>query len=278
MIWVWCLLLEQIGYSEVVTAVPVQKLPHPCVVLGFPLVLEHRVLGCDRSGLPNQLWDTELNHVVTLPATSWAIGDALFAVGRTGGVWDWTHADWHTPQRRVLDDIIDGSVRIQNSHVLWVTTDSVHVLDLETGIIRERTANPVQGQAPVWLDEAVAWIEWGTQPSIQMWTVGSDTTVTIPATLPTQLYSSKQGLYWIDTEGVQQWDVTEGSLQTVQVGLMQDLWVTEDHLCWTQVDADDVDVWCDGVRWVREGVQRSPRVQSWGRTFVENGQLMKVIE
>ena len=278
MIWVCLYLFEQAGYSEVISAVPVQQLPHECAVSGFPLVLDDFVLGCDRTGVPNQFWDIVRNEVSMLPSSSWATGDDLFAIGRSGGLWDSTQADWHQPKRRVLDDVVEGSVQISDLHVLWVTRDSVHVLDLETGVSRQHPAEPVQGQAPVLFEDSLAWIEWGSQPSIQVWTVGNDATVTIPATLPTQLYSSKQGLYWIDTAGIQQWSFIDRKVRTVQSGLIQDLWVTNEHLCWTQVHPDDVDVWCDGTRWKRDGVQRSPRVQSWGRTFVENGQLMKVIE
>ena len=54
MIWVCLYLLEQAGYSEVISAVPVQQLPHECAVSGFPLVLDDLVLGCDRTGVPNQ--------------------------------------------------------------------------------------------------------------------------------------------------------------------------------------------------------------------------------
>ena len=278
MIWVWCLLLEQIGHSEVITAVPVQKLPHPCEVTGFPLVLEKSVLGCDRSGIPNQLWDVELNQVRTVPSATWAMGNELFATGRNGGRWDLNQADWYQPKRRVLDDVGAESVRIQDSHVLWVTNQSVHVLDLETGLARERKATPVVGQPPVWLDGSVAWIEWGAQPSIQVWTIDSDAILEIPATLPTQLYNSKKDLYWIDTVGVQHWNTADKDVRTVQTGLIQDIWVSDAHLCWSQVHADDVDVWCDGIRWEREGGQRYPRIQPWGRTFVENGLLMMILD
>ncbi len=257
-------------------AIPVHRVPHACQESGFPLVLEQGILGCDKSGRVSRWYpfdDGEPSGTIdTLPEGSWLLGQVPFRGGMNGGLWHPITKDWSGPNSRTLSTIDEGQGFATEQHVLWSSVEAVHWMSLGSGIQRQHSAHPLQGQHPVWWKDSIAWVEWGNQPGIHLFNVQTAEPQYIRSEYPTSLVATAEGVYWICGGDICQW--TSTGVLTQGRDRIHELYNSEKGLCWTQWLEGDVDILCEGGwRLKRAGDQSQPVWRGESLYFIESGKL-----
>ena len=268
--WTGWLCLQK-AYAESVS-IPVHSLPHSCNTHGFPQVMEFGVLGCFKDGRTGLWMDEKTRQTEELPAENWARGSVLFQSGIASGMWALQAQTWAVPSRRIADMVPEGQLYATKEFVLWVDEQMVHQLDLQTNQRRGTEANPLQGTHPVSVAKQVAWIEWGKQMGIHLWSPSTDTHTWIASRYPSSLVYHDSQLVWVSEGVIVVW--SPDTKKTVRAeSKVQEVFSTERGLCWTQW-LTDIDIVCDwGFRLQRLGHQTNPVWKGESLYFTESDTL-----
>ena len=253
-------------------AVPVHALPYACKEYGFPQIMETGILGCTKSGASGLWMSVHSGQTEELPVGQWAQGTVLFQTGVHGGLWDLSAWDWSQPKVRVTANIPEGQVYSNEEAVVWTETSSVHHLDISSRLHKQRSASPLTGTHPVPYIDQVAWIEWGEQMGIHLWSPKTNEGSTIASPYPSSLVVHQEQLAWVSEGQIVTWHPREGQ-SGFREGRVQSVFSTEKGLCWTQW-FDDIDIVCENDwRLKRSGHQSHPVWKGDALYFIEDGKL-----
>lgn len=275
------ILLHMLVVDAEPLAIPVHEMPFVCREAGFPMVLDHGVLGCSRDGSLDRWFDFATRTVLDVPMEQWASGDALFRLGAEGGLWDVQTQRWKEPRRRVLASIsMSGTYRsrVQDNMVVWTDENSIRWLDLTTGHAKVHDANPLGGQVPVWWNGSVVWIEWNQTMGIHIWMPSQQVYRTIESSYPTSLTKNKDRLAWVSEGDVFTWSFEQGERRLGRTQVQQ-VYGTDKGFCWTQWHVEDVDIFCEGDWHLkRSGHQSYPVWLGERLYFLEEDRLWTISE
>ena len=252
--------------------VPVHRLPYSCNRHGFPIVMQNGILGCFKDGSTGLWLDDATNQTHALPAGDWTSGEVLYRIGQTSGLWDLQSQSWAEPARRIVGTVDADMVFASAENILWADEKKVYRLNVLSGEVLSKSAKALQGTHPIAYGADVAWVQWGDEMGIHVWSPSKNSKIWMPSPHPTSLITHDDALVWVSQGQILSWVHGEVKVVISNAGI-QEVFSTQSRLCWTRWN-QDLDIFCTGgFHLQRAGHQSNPMWKGDSLYFTEGDRL-----